>query len=470
MARQIHRLSESIIRNAQPRITVIPTRMGDDVIRQIRTSPNAHPLTKARFKGAKRINGKLVKIKGRLMPDGGGLYLQVTGEPAGNDEISIRKSWLFRYAVPGQKVVSKTGKARQRERAIGLGSLNTVSLAEAREKARKCRQQLLDGIDPIEAKRTKKAEAAIKLQTFDECRGLYVAGREATWNNEQYRQEWTQQLKTYVSPVIGSIPVAHIDSDAIIKTLQPIWNEMPSTANRIRGRIEQILDFARITGKRPQNEANPARWKGHLEHVFAGTRKLQPVKHMAALPWREVPELWTKLQADHGTGAKALQLLILTAVRTGELRKATVGQFNLSEPIWSIPAPNTKRKREHQVPLSDAAIELIASILEDKNSDELLFAMGKNSMEICLKRIRPGVTVHGFRSTFRDWAGDFTEFPREVAEACLAHAIGNDVELSYKRTTFIEKRAKLMQMWGDYVTGKLSAGNNNIVPLRQQSA
>jgi integrase len=413
----------------------------------------------------------LVKFKNKLIPDGGGLYLEVSGDHDGKGGVSIRRSWVFRYAVPGAKTVSSTGKIRQKERFMGLGSLHSVNLQEVREKARKCRQLLLDGIDPLEHKRSQRMEAAVKAakaMTFDQARDAYVLKQGVAWRNEHHAKDWVAGLQRYVSPVIGHLPVAEVDASLIVKVLEPIWNAKAVTAQRIRGRIEKILDFAQTIGQRPAGEANPARWRGHLSNVFASSREIRPIKHMAALGWRDLPTLWKELEAVDSMGSKALRVNILTVVRTGELLKSTASEWDLANGTWTILAHHTKRRRELVVPIVPAVVELVAPLLERKKPGERVFLLGAHGMIRVLAQLRPGVTVHGFRSSFRDYVAErLDSVPREVAEACLGHDTGNAVELAYKRTSFLERRRTVMSAWAAFVTG--ATAGDNVVQLGQRA-
>jgi integrase len=412
----------------------------------------------------------LIKIKNKLYPDGGGLYLEVSGEPDGKGGISIRKSWIFRYAVRGQTVTSRTGKVRQRERGMGLGSLITVNLEEAREKARKCRNLLLDGIDPLEHRRSERTQAAVKAakaMTFDQCRDAYVLAKGVGWRNEHHAKDWVSSLQRHVSPIIGNLPVAEVDSNLIVKALKPIWQDRTSTAMRIRGRVEKILDFARTTGHRPINEANPARWKGHLATILATPRSIAPPKHMEAVPWESVPALWKELEAVNSLGSKALRFNILTAVRTGELLKATASEFDLVAGTWTIPPKHNKQGREHVVPLPPAAMALVAPLLVVRKAKDRVFPLGTTAMIRTLQRLRPGTTVHGTsRASFRNFVGDKLDVSREVAEACIGHLTGNIVEQAYKRTTFLEKRRAVMDAWSRWVVTGDGRADDNVIPLR----
>lgn len=370
--------------------------------------------------------------------DGGGLWLQVS--PAGT------KSWVFRF--------TRNGKTRE----MGLGAVHTVTLADARERALECRRQLLDEVDPIEARNARKLTAqatAAKLLTFDEAARDYIAAHRAGWRNAKHADQWQATLDTYASPVFGSLPVASIDTALVVKALTPIWSTKTETASRLRGRIEAVLAFG---DKREDRERlNPARWKGHLDKLLAKPEKLAKVEHHAALPYARIGEFMRQLRAEQGTAARAVELIILTACRTSEAFLATVDEFDRKAKVWTIPAERMKAEKEHRVPLSDAALTLTADLNPEQGS-AFVFPGAKAGKPLSnmaglqlLKRMGYGdFTVHGFRSTFRDWAAERTNFPREVAEAALAHKLKDKVEAAYQRADLIVKRARLMQAWADY--------------------
>lgn len=401
-----------------------------------------------------------------MYADGGGLYLQVK---AGADR-RINKSWLFRYAIP-ETAISANGIERQKERQMGLGSLDTISLAEAREAAVQCRKLQLQGIDPIAARETERTKAALeaaRAMTFDQCRDAYIAAHRATWRNVKHASQWTNTLTTYVTPVFGKLPVAAVDTALVTRVLEPLWVAKPETAGRVRGRIEVILDWATARGYRQGD--NPARWRGHLDKLLPPRRKVRAVKHHAALPYDEIGEFLTALRTRDAIAARALEFTILTAARTGEVLGATWDEVNLKTKVWAIPAARMKSGREHRVPLSDAAIAVLEQMREVRQN-EFMFPgdrramMSNKAMDMLLPRTGRDVTVHGFRSTFKDWASERTNFPNEVSEAALAHAVGDKVEAAYRRGDMFEKRRMLMEAWTAYCTNKDAAVN--VVPMRR---
>ncbi|WP_186207449.1 tyrosine-type recombinase/integrase [Burkholderia gladioli] len=373
--------------------------------------------------------------------DGGGLYLQVTR--------TLAKSWLFRYM--------RQGKAR----GMGLGPVHTVSLVDAREKALDCRRQLINGIDPLADKLAKRRAAKrdrVPSLPFRDCAAQYIEAHRGSWKNEKHAAQWESTLTTYAHPVIGDTPVVEIDTDDIVKILEPIWATKTETATRLRGRIESILAWATV--RRYRAGLNPARWKGHLDQLLAKPSRLQKVKHHAALPYAEVCSFMALLKAREGIAVMALQLAILTASRTNEVIAALGSEFDLDASIWTIPGERMKSGREHRVPLSTTSIELLKPLL-DIHPDAFVFPAARNGKHLSnmamlelLKRMGRGdLTVHGFRSTFKDWTRETTDYPREVSEAALAHIIGDQTEAAYARGDLFAKRARLMQDWADYVAG-----------------
>src|SRR5262245_58971660 len=387
-----------------------------------------------------------------MYADGGGLYLQVKA----TDNGTINKSWVFRYAI-----AETHENGRQKERQMGLGSCHTITLAEAREKALKCRKLRDQGIDPIEARRADHANAALeaaRVMTFDQCRDAFIAVKRAGWRNVKHPSQWRNTLATYVSPVFGKVPVGAVDTALVIKVLQPLWTTKPETARRVRGRIEGILDWARACGYR--DGENPARFRGHLKHLLADIPEVRRVKHHAALPYAEVAEFMADLRGRPGLAARALEFTILTAARTGEVIGAKWDEINLKARGWTVPADRMKGSRDHRVPLTEEAVAVLEEMRQVRQN-EFVFPgdrramMSNMAMEMLLRRMGRDVTVHGFRSTFRDWAAERTNFPSEVAEAALAHAVGDKVAAAYRRGDLFDKRRKLMESWADFCAKSL---------------
>jgi integrase len=385
--------------------------------------------------------------------DGNGLYLQVTSTGA--------KSWLFRY--------ERLGK----ERWLGLGALHTVSLQEARERARRARQQILDGTDPIQAKQSQKAAeiiAAAKTVTFEVASNQYFAAHGSKWRNAKHRAQFLSTLKAYVFPAIGALPVSSIDLALVLRVLEPIWAEKPETASRIRGRVEGVLDWATVRGYRTGD--NPARWKGHLQHVLPARDRLIQVRHHTALPYQQMPLFMKDLVAREGVAAAALRFTILTAARTGEVIGARWAEINLNDRVWTVPADRMKGGREHRVPLSNAAIEILKALPRETENNYVFIGprgggLSNMAMNALLRRMASyQTTVHGLRSSFRDWAAECTAFPNHVVEMALAHVISNAVEAAYRRGDLFDKRKKLMASWAIYTHAKPLQGAE-IIPLRQ---
>lgn len=375
--------------------------------------------------------------------DGGNLYLFVRGES---------RTWVFRYTSP-------EGKRRN----MGLGSSKSVTLARARELAATYRGQVKDKlapVDPIETTKAAKAQRGIeqaKRMTFKECAEAYIEANRAGWKNAKHAAQWGSTLTTYAYPVIGDTPVALVETPLIVKSLQPIWTTKTETASRLRGRIENVLDWAKVSGFR--QEDNPARWRGHLDHILPAASKVAKVTHHAALPFKEISDFMPKLQEAAGLGARALELAILTATRSGEVRGATWAEIDLTEKVWTIPGERMKAGREHRVPLSTAAVKLLKALPRLSDS-ELVFPSSKPNKPLSdmtltavLKRLdRSDLTAHGFRSTFRDWTAEATNYPREVAEMALAHTIEDAVEAAYRRGDLFEKRKAMMEDWARFCT------------------
>ena len=388
--------------------------------------------------------------------DGAGLWLQVSA--------SGSKSWIFRFTLA------------RKQREMGLGALHTVDLALARAKAKECRLLLLDGQDPLDARKATKLTEALaraRMITFDQCAAAYIAAHRSGWKNAKHASQWENTLATYATPIIGALPVAAVDTALVVKVLGPIWHDKTETATRLRGRIESILDWATVSKYR-QGE-NPARWRGHLDNLLATPSKIAPVKNHPALPWQEVGPFMAELRARDGIAALAVEFAILTAARSGEVRGATWAEFDLDAKLWTIPAERMKAGREHRVPLSSAALALLDKaphvsviVFSGRVRDRSLSDM---SLTAVLRRMeRHDITVHGFRSTFRDWCAESVanSFPREVCEHALAHSLPDKVEAAYRRGDLLEKRVMLMQAWADYCAAIPAAAT--VTPIRGATA
>jgi integrase len=400
--------------------------------------------------------------------DGGGLYLQVVPLSGGG----YGRSWFFRYAAPGGATrISRTGLEHRTERQMGLGPTHTISLAEAREAAREARKLLFQGVDPLDARDARRASqrvAKARSITFDECAAAFVASRESSWRNEVHRRQWTTTLSTYASPVFGKLPVEAVDTALVMKVLSPLWQRAPETGSRLRGRIESILDWATVASHRTGE--NPARWRGHIEHLLPKRSKVAKVEHHAAMPYRDVPAFMTLLRGQEGIAATALQFLLLTAARSGEVLGAEWGEVDLDQRMWIIPADRMKAGRAHRVPLSDPAVALLERmprrgrlIFPGQQSERRLRA---NSMTDLMRRMgHAALTAHGFRSTFRDWAAEQTAFPNELLEVALAHVVSDRTEAAYRRGDMIEKRRQLMDAWATFCERPTVEGR--ILPMRR---
>ncbi len=409
------------------------------------------------------------QVKARKAPgmvaDGGGLYLQVS--PGG------AKSWVFRYQIAGKR------------RDMGLGSVDDVSLAEARDRARDARKQVKDSIDPIDHRRNERAATALenaKAMTFKACAEAYIAAHRAGWRNDKHAAQWPSTLQTYVYPVMGALPVQAIDVALVMKALEqnaatrgcegagggksatPLWTAKPETASRVRGRIESVLDWATARGYRTGE--NPARWRGHLENLLPKKSKVRRVEHHAALPYGELATFMTELRQQDGLAARALEFAILTAARTGEVIGATWAEIDLEARLWTVPAERMKAGREHRVPLSEPALAILRAMAGVRAGEHVFPGnragrpLSNMAMLMLLRRMGRGdLTAHGFRSAFSDWCAEQTNTPSEVREMALAHAVGDKVEAAYRRGDLFEKRREVMAAWGRYAGGGASVVN-----------
>jgi integrase len=370
--------------------------------------------------------------------DGHGLYLQVMSR--------TNRSWLLRY--------DRNGRG---ERWMGLGPLHTIDLAEARERARKARQQLLDGVDPLDARKAEHAARSVEAArtiTFEKAAQAYYDAHERKWRNRKHAAQFLSSLKAHAFPKIGGLPVASIDTGLVLKVVEPIWGDITETASRVRGRIESVLDWATVRGYRTGD--NPARWRGHLSEVLPAREQIQKTKHHAALPFADLPEFVATLHEREGVAARALEFTILTAARTGEVIGATWVEIDLEQKVWTVPAGRIKGGREHRVPLSERALEILRALPREKNNRFVFIGPRKGGLSnmamtsTLLRMERGDITVHGFRSTFRDWAAERTNYPNHVVEMALAHVVGDKVEAAYRRGDLFAKRARLMAEWARY--------------------
>ncbi|HEV2678009.1 MAG TPA: integrase arm-type DNA-binding domain-containing protein [Aliidongia sp.] len=384
--------------------------------------------------------------------DGGGLYLQVTQGGA--------KSWIYRYQIKG------------RRRDMGLGPLSLFSLAEARAKALAARKLAYSGIDPLDARRSESvaaAEKAARSMTFRQCAEAYVAAHRPSWTNEKHAAQWPATLQNFAYPVFGEKPVSEIDVDLVMQAVEPNWSVRTETANRLRQRIEAVLDWAAVRGYR--SGENPARWKGNLESLLPAKGRIAQVEHHAALAYAKMPGFMGSLRTQAGVSARALEFAILTAGRTGEVIGVRWNEIDFRARLWTVPADRMKGRKEHRVPLSAMALLILddqakaqvaaMEVGASPQADAFVFPGGKpgnplSNMALLavLKRMkRADLTAHGFRSTFRDWAAEKSNFPSEVAEMALAHTVGDKVEAAYRRGDLFEKRRQLAEAWARFCMG-----------------
>ena len=414
---------------------------------------------------AARTIGRLTALKVEkaklpgMYPDGGGLYLRVTPEGT--------KQWVLRYML------------NRRPRWMGLGPFSLYSLQEARTKALDARKLRHEGIDPIEARRAERARARLeeaKVITFKQCAEAYISSHRAGWRNGKHAGQWSATLATYAYPLIGGLPVQSVDTGLVLKVLEPIWTAKPETAGRLRGRIESILDYAKARGYR--DGENPARWRGHLDKLLPARSNVHQVEHHAALPYDELPDFLARLREQEGIAARALEFLILTAARTGEVIGARWDEIDLSRKTWTIPAGRMKAHREHRVPLSARALATLDEMKASRQEDahEAFVFPGRKSKTplsnmaflMLLRRMGRGdLTAHGFRATFTTWASERTSFQKEIVEASLAHVIGDRVEQAYRRGDLFEKRRKLIDAWAKFCEQPNSA--SKIIAISQRA-
>ena len=403
--------------------------------------------------------------------DGGGLYLLVRD--------SGSRFWLFRYKLGG----------KMREMGLGPASGSApVSLSEARTKAAALKRQVRGGIDPLDerARSTAQTEAEaraalIRGKTFEQVAAAYMAAHEAGWRNDKHRAQWGSTLKQYAYPVMGKVSVADIDTGHVTTVLQPIWEAIPETASRLRGRIEMVLDYAKAMEWRSGD--NPARLRGHIAKLLPARAKIARVQHHSALPWAEIGGFMAELRKREATSARALEFAILTAARSGEVFGARWCEIDRANKQWTVPGERMKAGREHRVPLSPAAMAVLEAMAivrpkDDDKGEAFVFPGAKAgsplsgmSMLVLLRRMnRDDITAHGFRSTFRDWVSESTAFAGEIAEAALAHVVGDKVEAAYRRGDLFEKRRKLMEAWAEHCASVAKPASAKVTPIRRKVA
>lgn len=396
-----------------------------------------------------------------LYGDGGGLWLRVSN----NKKRS--KSWVFRFKI-------------SRAREMGLGPLKTYGLSEAREKARKARQLVHEGKDPIEARRDelaarKAAQESALADTFKSCAERYIESHKAGWKNKKHIYQWRATMRDYAYPIIGELPVARVATSHVLQILEPLWSTKTETATRVRGRVEKVLDWARVRGYRTGE--NPARWKNHLENALPKLADVRKIEHHPALAYPLMGGFMADLRKLSGIAAEALEFTILTAVRTNETIGARWSEIDLDKALWVIPPERMKGRRskavEHRVPLSSQAVTLLRSIAAKSGTAGFVFPGAKPGrhlsdmamLELLRRMDHTDITVHGFRSSFRDWAAEQTNFADEVCEKALAHAIKSKSKKAYQRGDLLERRAPLMQTWADYCDRVLVADGSNVVQM-----
>lgn len=393
-----------------------------------------------------------------MLSDGGGLWLQI-GDGA-------KRSWIFRY-----KRLTPDPAGQRGERYMGLGSFKDMTLSEAREEARKCRVMRQNGLDPIEtreAERTARALADRRSETFKEAAELYVTTHSASWKNAKHLAQWRATLEDYAYPVIGSLPVEKITPDHVLDILRPIWSSKAETAKRLRGRIEQVWDASKARHKFTGD--NPAAWKGNLKPQLPNLSKVRKVKHHPALPYQRIGEFMASLRERVGPAARVLELIVLSGLRLKSCAGIRGREVDLAARKWTVPGDRMKGGEEHTVPLPDQLVAFLRMWMP-RDPDALMFpgTTGRPVTDTALKKLRQRMgygdaTTHGFRSTFRTWVSEQTSFPDAVAEAAIAHKIGDAVIAAYNRTTFYEKRAELMKHWATFCD-RIATTDAKVIPL-----
>lgn len=410
---------------------------------------------KAAEKGAIQV-ARLTKPGMHFVGGVDGLALQVL--PSGG------RSWILRMTVGSKR------------RDMGLGGFPDVPLSQAREAARQARAKVRAGIDPIEQARANasylKASQAAAV-TFEQCALKYIESQEAKWDNPKSPIQWRNSLKTYAYPHMGSLLVRDVDLPQVLAALEPIWKTKTETASRVRSRIEAVLDYAKVHKYRFGD--NPAAWRGHLDKILPAPGKVSKSEHYSAVPFNGVGEFMEKLRKAEGTGAKALELLILTAARSGEVRGATWAEIDLDAGLWVVPAERMKAKKEHRKPLSKAAIELLKALPRVAGTEYVFPAPRKGmisdaTMAAVLKRLGVDAVPHGFRSTFRDWAAERTSYPGEMAEMALAHTVSDKVEAAYRRGDLYMKRVRMMNDWAKFCATPRTKGVVIDLPTSKQAS
>jgi integrase len=410
--------------------------------------------------------------KSRMLCDGGGLWLLIR---RGEADQTI-KSWVFRFAAPTlQMKVSENGKTYRAERSMGLGSVVDLGLADrpavnadgtpmidregrqivlpgARTLAAQARALVAQGVDPIETRKASKSAAAANQSTsmtFAEAADLYLKANQGSWKSADHRNQWHRTLRTHINPAIGGMKVADVDTAMVLRVLEPIWMRTPETASRVRGRIEVVLDFARVRCGFKWSDGNPARWRGHLDKILPKRNKARDVEHLPYLKPKEICHFVATLRNKSGIAARALEVVILCGTRSGETIKATWSEIDWEKGLWMVPGEHRKRDHPLTIPLSDAALSLLRDLHEIRQGPRI-FPIGKRAMEATLKAIRKDVCVHGMRATFRTWAGE-ENYPFELAELAIGHRVGDATVRAYARGEGLELRRSMMQAWSNFI-------------------
>lgn len=372
------------------------------------------------------------------------------------------KYWVLRATIGGKR------------RDVGLGPYPEIGLAEAREQAAEMRHQARNGTDPI-AERNEKREALraanAKALTFDQAADRYLKGKASEFRNAKHAKQWRATLDTYASPVLGKMTVDRVELAHVLQVLEPIWHTKTETASRVRGRVEKVLDYATVSGFREGE--NPARWRGNLDAILPAPAKLKKVQHHRAVPWQDMPAFMEALRKRQALAARALEFLVLTAARSGEVRGATWDEIDLQAKTWTVPAERMKASREHVVPLPDDAVALLEALPRFEGTPYVFPAtkggqLSDMALSALMRRMEVDATPHGFRSTFRDWVSETTAYPHEVAEMALAHTIPSAVERAYRRGDLLAKRSRLMTEWAAFLRDGAPAGD--VVSLKGKTA
>lgn len=411
------------------------------------------------------LTERMVKqAKPGVLIDGGGLRLKITVNPVTG---ARRKSWILRVTVKGGGV-----------RELGLGSAEDFSLKEARDRAVALRKLARDGIDPLAARQMERAARATEVartMSFRKCAEGYIDAHRPGWRNAKHADQWSNTLESYVYPKFGDLPVQAIDVALVMKAIEPIWSTKTETASRVRQRIEAVLDWASARGFR--SGENPARWRGHLDKLLPARARVQKVEHHAAMPYADAPQFLAMLGERDGLPGKALRFLILTAARSSEVLNARWREIDIAKRAWLVPAERMKAGRAHRVPLSNAAMAVLEGLDSNREPDAYVFPGARENrpisnavfLKVLARHGFADLTAHGFRSTFRDWAAEQTNFPREVAEAALAHVVSDKVEAAYRRGDLFEKRRQMMDAWGRYCANARAPEGPKVLSIRKRA-